>query len=466
MKKTLLYLSLCSTLLFTQCGFDDSAQLPSVEDRTSEASANLIDLLTSPSNGWRTSYRPNNLGGTFLILMDFNDDGQVRIQSDVIAGDQDFRDQTITYRIDSGQGLELILETYGVFHYFFEQQQTTFGGDFEFDFVEESSDGTLVFRSKSDFSIFVLERAGATDASLLSGEDVGRLTEGNFFQTPNLISLGNFAPYNIYIPNDDVTISLTLDLDTRRIKVHGAALGADRNDFLNSATNVEIDIFSRYTIINDAIQPESAISFSLAGKNYDLSSIPIANRGTATDIFCGSDVDTLVTFSSSASFGNFTMESNLAQTHSSFRENPSGAYFAGGVFIFDENDDFIDERVQAIFPDEIVAMQWYYGFELQDGGTLNALGFVTLDDFNIAKFYLREYEIEQQGNYFTLRFFDNFIVNDEPSDELVSNFEEVIEEIFEGGGVYMIEVLSSEIYEFYNPCNGYKGLAVPQDFAN
>ncbi len=463
MKETLKYFSLSLLLFLGGCGFDDGAQLPSVEERTSTATGNLEDLLVSPNNGWRVSYRPNGEGGTFFILLSFDEDGLVRIQSDVVVGDQDFRDQTISYRIDSGQGIELILETYSLFHYFFELQETSFGGDFQFDFIEETSEGSLSFRSKSNFTTIVLERAGATDASLLSSGDIDQLAEGNFFfQASNSFGFGLFAPYNIYIPNDDVTISLTLDLDRRRIKVHGAALGAERDDFLSNDTNVEIDVLSTYTIINDAIQPEDAIGFSLAGKNYNLTAIPIANRGFSTENFCGMDADSLINFSSSSSFGEFTMESNLAQTHSSFIKNPNSAYFAGGGFIFNENDNILEEEIQNIFQDELVAMQWYYGFNLQSGEELNAFGFVTFDEsVGIAKFYLREYELERNGNQFTLNFVDNFFVNDDPSDELIGNFEGMIDEIFEGGSVYMVEILSFDLYQFYNPCNGYKGLILP-----
>ena len=123
--------------LFWGCSQDEAAKLPSVEKRTQEAIDNLKDALTEPTSGWKLSYQPTNETGAFLILMDFNENGTVRIQSDVTANNGEFRDHTISYRIDSSQGLELVLETYGVFHYLFELDQNTFGGEFEFVFVED-----------------------------------------------------------------------------------------------------------------------------------------------------------------------------------------------------------------------------------------------------------------------------------------------------------------------------------------
>ena len=169
-------------IILAGCNKGEEPKLPSVEERVKEAVENLEDLLTEPANGWRLNYQPTFESGTFLILLDFRNDGTVRVQSDVSANDGEFRDQIIAYRIDSSQGLELILETYGVFHYIFELEQNSFGGEFEFVFVEESDDN-LIFRSKSDqfnSTILTFEPGSSTDSNLISTEALNILRQGIF----------------------------------------------------------------------------------------------------------------------------------------------------------------------------------------------------------------------------------------------------------------------------------------------
>jgi hypothetical protein len=132
-------------LLFGLLGCtEEENDLPSVEVRKSEAIEDLVDLLTDPINGWKIDYQPVDNAGIYFMVLQFNDDGEVRILSDVGANEGEFFDQTLTYRIDAALGLELILETYGVFHYLFELESANFGGEFEFVFVE-GDDNKLIF---------------------------------------------------------------------------------------------------------------------------------------------------------------------------------------------------------------------------------------------------------------------------------------------------------------------------------
>ena len=75
-------------LLFS-CKDDEGSSIPSAEDRKNAAIENLIDELTDPVNGWKLEYRPNTDNGAYLILLDFNDDGTVTINSDVTDDDGD-----------------------------------------------------------------------------------------------------------------------------------------------------------------------------------------------------------------------------------------------------------------------------------------------------------------------------------------------------------------------------------------
>ena len=124
------------SLMLVSCE-DDREDLPSFDERVSVAIADLTAELAAPNNGWRLDYQPTPDAGRFFILLDFDENGQVNIQSDLAVNDGEFFNQTIPYRIDNALGLELILETFGVFHYLFEQDQSRFGAEFEFIFKDK-----------------------------------------------------------------------------------------------------------------------------------------------------------------------------------------------------------------------------------------------------------------------------------------------------------------------------------------
>ena len=80
--------------------------------------------------------------------MDFNEDNTVHIRSDLGSNDGQFFEQTVTYRIDSSLGLELIIETYSFFSFLFEQADATFLAEYEFNFVNKTPDEALVLIAK------------------------------------------------------------------------------------------------------------------------------------------------------------------------------------------------------------------------------------------------------------------------------------------------------------------------------
>lgn len=450
-------------VVLVSCTEDNGPQLPSVEERVAEAVGNLTGQLTAPGNGWRIDYTPTPGTGSFLVLLDFNDDGTVRIQSDVIANDGEFRDQTIPYRIDNAQGLELILETYGVFHFLFERQQATFGGEFEFLFVGEQ-EGGLIFSSKSDATlpentVLVFQEASGNDANLISTEALPALNRG-IFQTPDLAGIGNFAPYNIYLENANATISTTIDLDNRRIKLHGIASGRTQEEVLGSTNRTSINSSSTFTVENEVVFLDDPQSVRLGLSNFNISRIPVQNVTESTISYCNGRTESIVQMSSDnvTGLGDITLESTLFQTHSSFQPDDEDFYNINYIFIYDQDDNSIADEIEAIYPD-VVAFQWYYGLSLSDGSTLNAVGFITVDDLNNADFFLREFNFSQSGNAITLNFTgENFITDDEPTDAEIAGLEAITDQIFGDGEVFIIETITTEdIFEFFNPCNGYKG---------
>ncbi|MBV6644360.1 MAG: DUF4302 domain-containing protein [Cyclobacteriaceae bacterium] len=455
------YVLLCFVLIFG-CEQNNDPDLPSVEERVSEAIGDLQNQLTAPANGWRIDYRPTPDGGTFLILMDFSSDGMVRIQSDVPDNDGEFRDQTILYRIDNSQGLELILETYGVFHFLFELSQASFGGEFEFRFNQQQGTN-LIFSSKSDGSlgqntILVFEPAGPNDSDLISDEVVELLGQGSH-RSPGLGNLGNHVLYNIYIPSDNTTISLTIDMRSRQAKIHGGSAGQSIEEIAQSVNGVNINTKTTISFLDGGIVFNQPPSFSIGGNNYTLNQIPLENFNKVTTSYCGGNVDSLVQFSSQnvAGIGGLTMTSSLFQTHSVV--TASEDFFSHNhVFIFDQDDESLADSIENVFPGA-AAFQFYMGVELNNGDALNAAGFVELDDFNNADFYLRGFDFVQTGNLIEFTFNgDDFITNDDAPQSKTDGLVSLTDLIFEGGKVYLIETIGIEdLFEFYNPCNDYKG---------
>ena len=145
MRNSLNYIIL---LLFTyiliSCSENNVGNLSSVEERVSVAVSNLESELTAPSDGWKLEYQPTNESGVFFMLLQFEKDNLVTIKSDLADNDGEFFDHEIPWRVDNALGLELILETYGLFHYLFEQDGATFGAEFEFVYQGKDGDNLIV----------------------------------------------------------------------------------------------------------------------------------------------------------------------------------------------------------------------------------------------------------------------------------------------------------------------------------
>ena len=460
--KQVLSISVLALMILAGCNKEEEPKLPSVEDRVNDAIESLVDALTTPANGWKLAYRPTFQTGSFFVLMDFNENGTVRIQSDVSANEGEFRDQIIPYRIDSSQGLELILETFSVFHFIFEFEENTFGGEFEFVFIEESDDN-LVFRSKSDqFDITTLtfEPGSPTDSDLISTEAISILRQG-IFQSDNLGSIGAAGTFNFYIPANNHTISATFELQRRTVKFLGIAEGQDMDAIIAANSFAQIDLQSSFSLSNESVILDNPQVVTFGGVSYEISEIPIEAFTKSAESFCTVQQDSVINIAGTASFGHFAAKSSPFQTYTGFQPALNDVYTVNYLFLYDENDSSISEQIEAIFPG-VVAFQWYYDLEIADS-LFSGIGFVTLDDFNNADFYLRGVDMTQTGNYVQLSFNNNdLITNDDAPQAQLDAFEQLIDEIFEGNSVYLIEFLNEGgLFEYYNPCNKHKGFLLP-----
>ena len=449
-------------VILTGCNKEEKPKLSSVEERVTEATTNLAELLTEPTNGWRLEYQPTSQTGTFLILMDFRDDGTVRIQSDVSANNGEFRDHIIAYRIDSSQGLELTLETYGVFHNIFELEQNSFGGEFVFVFIEESEDN-LIFRSKSDKSsktVLTFEPSTSTDSNLISSEAMNTLRQG-VFQSDDLGNIGGMGNFNFFIPENNHTISVTFELQSRTVKLLGIAEGKDMAAIVAANSISNIDHESAFSLSNESVVLDDPQTITFRGISYKISELPIEGFSKTVESFCTGQRDSVINLAGSASFGDFTAKSSLFQTYNGFQPKASSTYTMNYHFLYDENDNSISEQIEAVFPD-VITFQWYNGFEISDS-LFTGIGFVTRDEFNNDDFYLRGIDMTQVGNYVQLTFNENDIITDDDApQQQLDDWKKLMDEMFSGGNVYVLEMLNEGgLFEYYNPCNRHKGYLLP-----
>ena len=260
---------------------------------------------------------------------------------------------------------------------------------------------------------------------------------------------------------NDHTLSTTIDLNLRTIKFHGIAKGRTMDQIIanNSGTFIGQEI--AFGISDEVIMLDQPLSSSLEGVNYSISEIPIQRFERSADSFCEGQQDSITGFFSKgvAGLGDIDLSSSLFQSHSDFRPNPDAVFSINPTFLYDQEDSTIREDIEKVFPN-VIGFQWYYEFELADNDLLSALGFVTVDPSGSgSEFYLRGFDLVQNGNFVEITFNEDDLVTDEnATEEQLTGFKQLTDRIFSGGKVFILEIPAFDnLYEFYNPCNKYKG---------
>lgn len=134
--------------------FDNSAA-----QRLNEAQRKYSDLLTSATNGWVLEYIAGDTDatrrGAFNYLLSFKN-GEVTASVDILALEDidptldPFTKLTSLYKLEQDLSVTLSFDTYNSFlHYYHEQHGSynTYKGDYEFTFIEASSD-LIILRGK------------------------------------------------------------------------------------------------------------------------------------------------------------------------------------------------------------------------------------------------------------------------------------------------------------------------------
>lgn len=439
-----------SGLVFLSCENGSNPKLPSVEDRVSEAKANLISELTAPANGWRLDYQPTPDGGIFFMLLKFTED-EVTIQSDVVDNDGEFFNHTIPYRIDNASSLELILETYGVFHYLFELDRANFGAEFEFLF--RFKDGSnLVFDSKTDGGVptkLIFEPANAGDENMFS-RDLAENLDAFVSASPQAIV--QVSPsQQLILEDQDISIFWVLDASKRSLIAEVAAEGTDIDQIIASGNIININQTTGYALLNGNLVLQEPVSFVIGGQQVTIDQIALNTFEMTGPSVCSTGPDNTARYKGQiAGLGNISLIGSLLSIRGAgFQPN---VYTVNALFTFDGEGNSLTDPGEVIgnnFP-TAQAFIFLYGVQLNDPAIpIYSVGLILEDGL-----YLREYlPTTTDINRLKITLTNNFFFTEPATAAERQGLIEVTDQLFEGGEVYSFDFPQSGVFRLFNPCN-------------
>ena len=481
--KILTYIAVFS--MITACNDNEIEKITPPAVRSAEAISNLRADLVSPANGWVLNYQPTSESGVFYMLLDFDDEGNVRIQSDVPGDNDYFFDQTIPYRIDTKLSLELIFETYGVFHYLFEQNRSTFGAEFEFYFVDKEG-SNLRFASKSDNlgeqTVISLVPAG-TDAS----DSFSRELPENLFAYDTISSLFIGPMQQIALADENISIFWSINLDERSISVRSAAEGITNADIVANNNSISLDHTSGYGFFDGKLVLAEPLNFDLGGSSYTFSEMTLSTFSASGVPMCQSGSLSSPEYTGSATgLGSAVMYKTLFDIKGmEFQPMEDNPYSVNVFFVADANGSSLSiiGSINDYFP-SATGFAFNYGFIDSDSAYYacstdslvqpeNAVGLYYQDDNGNSKLALRKFDvIDATDNRLEIQFtssadpLDDYYPCSITSEER-DNLEEITDEIFGvgGGEVYSMHYLVPSqpditVFSLYNACNNYEFLLV------
>lgn len=415
------------------------------DERVNEAITALKEDLTAPTNGWKIKYRPESGSGSFYVFMKFEENGSVRIRTDLGANNGEFFDQIITYRVDNRLGLELIMENYCFFSFLFEQDGATFGAEFEFSFVNKTPDDALVFRSKTDVSdatILLFEEAGATEADNTLGTELA--TNLNILAS----DLANFAPsIKLTYTNKDLLFFISLDNFKRTLSFTAAVRKT------NTQITQTVNFGTPYTIIGDSVVFDTPLTGTFVGNNITIKSIKFNTLTDGEINVCADPIPihgyTGVTSSNDA----IIIETSLLDAKGAAFATLSDFYFCPLGNIVD-NGQFVADKV-AEDVKGAQAMQLYYNYDLGGGPPFYAIGFYIQNTNGTVTFALREFTPVLNNNNLVFNFAPDFsIFGSQQTDANIDNINIYLDALADGDNTYVFEY-APNVYEFFNPCTGW-----------
>ncbi|WP_020532424.1 DUF4302 domain-containing protein [Flexithrix dorotheae] len=470
-----IFLVISFVLTLSACEEDKSNEdIETVESRQKAAKTELINELIAPADGWRISYVPADLTGVYTVLLKFDANGQVTIQSDVSTDDQDFFNQTIPYRIDILNETKLVFETYAVFHYLFELNQATFGGEFQFVFkLKDTTNNTLVFESASDTgvpSVITFERANPGDDQLLA-KDVSTMLNKMAGPTPfgiydpgsgQFILGGEPIVQHILAPGavngEDLSVFFGFYTGSRIVEARFAGVGTTEEEVLEGQTvNLDREFYA-YSLQNNSIIFETPVSFSVGGKAFEITSIALTDFAEATVDFCMTEPEDGVKYTGSIpGIGNITMETSLADDKgATFVPQADDFYSVNPLFISTGGNGASGEASFEEKFNDLGGFIFYYGYEVE-GEPLYAMGFSLIDSEGNSRLVMRKFEpTTTVGNKITINLLDEYYFDKTPDEGDDEKIKEITDELFDGGNdLYAIDIPIDDltVYRLFNPCN-------------
>ena len=429
-------------LILTSCLQEEPVFEKSSDERVTEAIAGLKEKLVAPANGWIVKYQPEEESGYFHVIMKFGADNSVTLSTDYSGQEGKFYTQTITYRIDNSLGLELVFESYSFFSHLTEQDQASFMAEYEFKFVNEEN-GSLIFRSKTDVgssTILTFVPAIENQETIL-GRDISKnlsvLTE----------DLQRFTSvYKLSYLDIDQALYLTFNNLRRTLDINYVSTNTDLEN------GQKLEFSTPFVVEGNAIVFDKAFSANFSGRTIDITGIQFDQLDSSTIAVCAAPLDVhKYSGSISGSGERVFMETTL------FDPNGRG---------FTESTDFMYNPVQYMFNEGVSAvdevtgqipgaldMQIYYD---QDGDEpFLALGFRVENANETVTYALKEFTPTFNGNQIGFTFTTDYkLYGDTTAIVNTAKMDEYINIMTEGGNTYILKY-SDQIYEFYNPCNGW-----------
>ena len=358
--------------------------------------------------------------------------------------DCEFFEQTITYRIDSSLGLELIMESYCFFSFLFERDQATLLAEYEFNFVNKTPDNALVFSSKTDPGIpttLLFEEAGANDIELLAREVSTNL---------NVIA-DDFAKYSqsmrVVYQNRDVALYVVMDNVRRLFTINSAARKS------NILIKQNIDFSSPFVLKGDSLILDERFSATILNNNISIKSIKLSDLTEGTIAACA-EPTTIHAYDGVTSANDIVkLETTLV--------DPSGADFVNeGDWYVGPLGLILNNGVQAgqQVVDDITGaqqMQLYYNYDIGSGTPFYGLGFFIQNSNGTNTFALREFVPTIINNRIIFDFAPEIsIFGEQNTDANIDNVNIYLEAMTEGDNTYVFKA-AENVYEFFNPCTGW-----------
>lgn len=411
------------------------------DERIAEAIANLRQELLAPTNGWLIKYRPQQDAGTYYVLMKFLENDKVVIETDLGAENGAYVRDTISYRIDSSMGLELILETYSFFSFLFELDQATFEAEYEFDYVNKTPDDALVFRSKTDSGIpgIILFRPASPDDRDLLGVTLA--------SNLDLLAqdLDKFtSSLRMTYTDEDLVLYLALDDLKRTVTITAASLKS------NTATTQSVNFSTGYLIERDKIVFDEPFQGTILGTGVSIESVQLGAVSESTLNVCAEPIPIHGISGVTSAGDDIFLETSLVDVGGRSFAQLSDFYVApiGNVF---SNDTSAAAQIRRDI-EGATAVQLYYGFDLEDGEPFYAIGFLILNSNGSASFALKEFTPTLIDNNIVFNFTGDVTLFGADTDADIEKANIYLDALTEGDKTYVFELVEN-VYEFYNPCS-------------